>query len=129
MLARATRNVRREDYLGPGPWPILHWGGGYLATPDVDLAWLFADVLVGIVPERDLNNGQPSAHAMWIAAAAPAMGEHVVHVGAGRRVLLCDHGAHGRLWGRLDSHRVRSRSRRPRHLEPRSPAPRQGLAG
>jgi protein-L-isoaspartate(D-aspartate) O-methyltransferase len=82
-LERAFADVPREDYLGPGPWPILHWAGGYLSTPDADPAWLYADVLVGIVPERDLNNGQPSAHAMWIAAAAPVMGEHVVHVGAG----------------------------------------------
>ena len=56
---------------------------GYTPTPDADPAWLYADTLVGIVPERGLNNGQPSAHACWIAAAAPATGEHVVHVGAG----------------------------------------------
>jgi protein-L-isoaspartate(D-aspartate) O-methyltransferase len=73
----------REAYLGPGPWPILRWPGGYVTTPDADPSWLYADVLVGIVKERGLNNGQPSAHATWIAAAAPAPGDHVVHVGAG----------------------------------------------
>lgn len=82
-LEAAYAAVLREDYLGPGPWPILRWPGGYLTTPDADPAWLYADILVGIVPERRLNNGQPSAHAPWIAAAAPAPGEHVVHVGAG----------------------------------------------
>jgi protein-L-isoaspartate(D-aspartate) O-methyltransferase len=39
--------------------------------------------VIGILPERNLNNGQPSLHAALIAAAAPQPGEHVVHVGAG----------------------------------------------
>ena len=39
--------------------------------------------VIGIVPERNLNNGQPSLHAALFAAAAPQPGEHVVHVGAG----------------------------------------------
>jgi protein-L-isoaspartate(D-aspartate) O-methyltransferase len=82
-LEMAYANVPREAYLGPGPWPILRWPSGYLTTPDADPAWLYSDVLVGIVTEQRLNNGQPSAHATWIAAAAPAPGEHVVHVGAG----------------------------------------------
>jgi protein-L-isoaspartate(D-aspartate) O-methyltransferase len=82
-LEEAFATVRREDYLGAGPWRILRWPGGYLKTPDADPAWLYADVLVAIVPERYLNNGQPSAHAVWIGAAAPDQGEHVVHVGAG----------------------------------------------
>ena len=87
-LERAYAEVPREAYLGPGPWPILRWPSypsrpGYTPTPDADPAWLYADTLVGIVPERGLNNGQPSAHACWIAAAAPSTGERVVHVGAG----------------------------------------------
>jgi protein-L-isoaspartate(D-aspartate) O-methyltransferase len=82
-LEQAFADVRREDYLGAGPWPILRWMGGYEPTPDADPSWLYADVLVGLVPIRGLNNGQPSGHARWIAAAAPTTGEHVVHVGAG----------------------------------------------
>jgi protein-L-isoaspartate(D-aspartate) O-methyltransferase len=82
-LEAAYASVPREDYLGPGPWPIVRWPGGYQTTPDADPAWLYADVLVGIDTERRLNNGQPSGHATWIAAAAPAPGDHVVHVGAG----------------------------------------------
>jgi protein-L-isoaspartate(D-aspartate) O-methyltransferase len=82
-LEAAFGTVRREAYLGPGPWKILRWPGGYLTTPDADPAWLYADVLVAIAPERHLNNGQPSAHAIWIGAAGPGPGEHVVHVGAG----------------------------------------------
>ena len=39
--------------------------------------------MIGIAPERNLNNGQPSLHAALIAAAAPQPKENVVHVGAG----------------------------------------------
>src|SRR3984893_6356882 len=75
--------VAREDFLGPGPWQIVRWGGGYRATPDPDPVDLYTDDVMGILPQRNLNNGQPSLHAALIAAAAPQPGEHVVHVGAG----------------------------------------------
>jgi protein-L-isoaspartate(D-aspartate) O-methyltransferase len=75
--------VPREHFLGPGPWPILRWGRGYVATPSRDPVYLYADVLVGIIPERNLNNGQPSFLAALIAAAGPRSGEHAVHIGGG----------------------------------------------
>lgn len=81
-LEDAYASVRREDFLGPGPWPMFRWGG-YATTPTADPVYLYSDVLVGIVPERGLNNGQPSSHATWIASVAPRPGEHLVHVGAG----------------------------------------------
>src|ERR1700732_5164520 len=75
--------VTRENLLGPGPWHIARWGGGYRTTPHPDPVYLCTDDVIGILPERNLNNGQPSLHAALIAAAAPQPGEHVVHVGAG----------------------------------------------
>ena len=75
--------VRREYFLGAGPWPMLRWPSRYVPTPSDDPVYLYQDALVGIIPERDLNNGQPWLHAMLIAAAAPQPGEHVVHIGAG----------------------------------------------
>ena len=75
--------VRREAFLGPGPWLMPRWSRRYVLTPSDDPVYLYQDALVGIVPERDLNNGQPSLHAMLIAAAASRPGEHVVHIGAG----------------------------------------------
>ena len=75
--------VPREAYLGPGPWQILRWGRAYQPTPSADPVYLYTDDLVGIVPERQLNNGQPQLHAALIAAAAPQEGDHVVHIGAG----------------------------------------------
>jgi protein-L-isoaspartate(D-aspartate) O-methyltransferase len=82
-IEAAFAEVRREDFLGRGPWPILRWGAGYVLTPSRNPVYLYADVLVGIVPARNLNNGQPSLHALLIAAAQPRAGEHAVHIGAG----------------------------------------------
>src|SRR5215471_8718016 len=75
--------VRREHFLGPGPWPMLRWPHRFVLTPSDDPVYLYQDALVGIIPERSLNNGQPWLHAMMIAAATPRSGEHVVHIGAG----------------------------------------------
>jgi len=78
----AFATVPRERYLGRGPWPIIR-RGRYVATPSRNPVYLYADVLVGIVPERHLNNGQPSFLALLISVAAPRAGEHAVHIGAG----------------------------------------------
>lgn len=75
--------VRREDFLGPGPWPIFRRLEFYATTPSDDPIYLYTDDLVGIIPERHLNNGQPSLHAGLIASALPREGDHVVHIGAG----------------------------------------------
>jgi protein-L-isoaspartate(D-aspartate) O-methyltransferase len=79
----AFAGVCREDFLGPGPWPILRWMRGYVTSPSDDPVYLYTDDVIGILPERELNNGRPSLHARLIASAAPRQGEHVVHVGAG----------------------------------------------
>ena len=78
--------VRREAYLGPGPgpWPIWYlFRRGYVATPSDDPVYLYQDVFVGLIPERNLNNGEPAGHAMLIACADARSGEHAVHIGAG----------------------------------------------
>jgi protein-L-isoaspartate(D-aspartate) O-methyltransferase len=54
--------VEREHFLGPGPWQVLRYSG-YVPTPNADPTYLYCDVLIGIVPERGLNNGMPSYHA------------------------------------------------------------------
>lgn len=81
-LIDAFAAVPREDYLGPGPWPIFV-GSGYLPTVSDDPRLLYQDVLVALALDRRINNGQPSLHARCLAAVAPAAGERVVHVGAG----------------------------------------------
>jgi protein-L-isoaspartate(D-aspartate) O-methyltransferase len=82
-LEQAFAQVRRENFLGPGPWVIPRWGGGHLPTPSADPVYLYIDNVVQIIAERQLNNGQPSGHAKWIASASIKPGEHVVHIGTG----------------------------------------------
>jgi protein-L-isoaspartate(D-aspartate) O-methyltransferase len=81
-IEAAFSTVERERYLGLGPWPILR-SGGYIPTPDADPVYLYSDVLIGIVPERGLNNGMPSYHMPLMASAGIRAGDHVVHIGAG----------------------------------------------
>lgn len=82
-LLGAFGTVRREEFLGPGPWQVLRWFGNYVPTPDTDPVYLYTDSVVALLPERRLNNGQPSLHAHLIHQAAPKAGEHVVHIGTG----------------------------------------------
>lgn len=96
-LIEAFAQVPRERFLGPGPWLIpnpdswqaiapganLKGGGSYHTTPDDDPRHLYHNVLVAIDAERKLNNGQPSALAMWIDALELKAGDSVLHVGCG----------------------------------------------
>ena len=82
-LAQAFAAIPREDFLGPGPWLVRRWLRDYVSTPDADPVYLYTDDLVALVPERGVNNGQPSLHAHLIHQALPAAGQHVVHVGTG----------------------------------------------
>src|SRR5690242_12445508 len=82
-LEAAFATVRREDFLGPGPWQVMRFGKGYEPTPSADPAHLYTDDLFGLIPERGLNNGQPSLHAFLLKEAAIRPGDHVVHVGTG----------------------------------------------
>lgn len=86
-IETAFASVKREDFLGSGPWQVARWPNktpkDYAPTPDADPVYLYTNDLFGLIPERRVNNGQPSLHAALIAAADPRDGEHVVHVGAG----------------------------------------------
>jgi protein-L-isoaspartate(D-aspartate) O-methyltransferase len=94
--------VRREAFLGPGPWPVFR-DGKYAPTPSADPAHLYTNALFGLVPERGLNNGQPSLHAALLHHAAPQPGDHVVHIGAGvgyyTAIMAAMVGACGRVTG------------------------------
>lgn len=82
-VERAFAEVPREDFLGPGPWPIFRMRKAYVPTPSADPVYLYTDDIVGIMPEHHVNNGQPSLHAFLLSQASTRAGEHVVHVGAG----------------------------------------------
>lgn len=82
-IETAFAEVPREDFLGPGPWPIFRMRKAYVLTPAADPVYLYTDDIVGIIPERHINNGQPSLHAFLLSQAATREGEDIVHVGAG----------------------------------------------
>jgi protein-L-isoaspartate(D-aspartate) O-methyltransferase len=81
-LAAAFASTPRENFVGPPPWRVFT-RGGYVETLSDDPAVLYQDFVVSLGSRESLNNGQPSLHALCIAALAPKKGEHVVHVGSG----------------------------------------------
>jgi protein-L-isoaspartate(D-aspartate) O-methyltransferase len=80
-LEAAFAAVPREAFAGPPPWSITSGGFGMEQTSDP--ARLYDDVLVAIDAGRRINNGQPSLHALSLAALAPKEGETILQVGAG----------------------------------------------
>ncbi len=82
LLVRAFAETPREDYLGPPPWKLIT-RKGYRVPRKSHPRRLYDDVLVGIIPERLLNNGQPSGLAMWFDALDLKRNERVVHIGCG----------------------------------------------
>jgi protein-L-isoaspartate(D-aspartate) O-methyltransferase len=79
-LERAYATVPREDFLGAPPWKMFRLSGNIETS---DIAEIYDNVLISLIPERRLNNGEPSGHAIWIDAARPQRNEHVVHIGTG----------------------------------------------
>jgi protein-L-isoaspartate(D-aspartate) O-methyltransferase len=79
---RAFDLVRREAFVGPGPWHI-HVYQRSLETPSADPIFLYQNVLVTLDAAKGINNGEPFLHATWMGAVAPKAGESVCHIGAG----------------------------------------------
>lgn len=78
----AFASIRREAFLGPGPWRIFV-GGTYISTPSSDPAFLYQDVAVALSEEKKINNGQPTVHGIGLSALDPHDGDTAIHVGAG----------------------------------------------
>jgi protein-L-isoaspartate(D-aspartate) O-methyltransferase len=81
-LHAAFATVPREAFLGPGPWLIADFGH-YRRTETDDAREVYTDALFALDPIHSVNNGEPSAHALWIAALELKEGERVNHIGAG----------------------------------------------
>jgi protein-L-isoaspartate(D-aspartate) O-methyltransferase len=61
LQSEAFAKIPREHFLGSGPWQVRSPGfDGYWTTKDGDPKQLYHNVLVGIDPSRQLNNGHPS---------------------------------------------------------------------
>jgi len=81
-IEAALASTPREDFVGPPPWKIFT-RSGYIESPADDPALLYQDVVVSLGGEGPFNNGQPTLHALCIAALDPKKGERIVQVGAG----------------------------------------------
>jgi protein-L-isoaspartate(D-aspartate) O-methyltransferase len=82
-LIAAFAAVERERFVGPGPWKVMAHASGYIDTPTDDAAFLYQDVVVALVADRQINNGEPHLHARCLAALDIQEGETAVHVGCG----------------------------------------------
>jgi protein-L-isoaspartate(D-aspartate) O-methyltransferase len=74
--------VPREHFIGAGPWQVFT-RLGYIQTPSDDPALLYQDITVALKADAQINNGQPTLHAVCLAALGIQPGETVVHVDAG----------------------------------------------
>src|SRR5437660_10365391 len=81
-LKHAFASTPRERFIGIGPWKVFA-RCNYVETPTDDSASLYQDTVVALAPERRINNGEPSLHAISLAALNVKQGEKVLHVGAG----------------------------------------------
>jgi len=81
-VVNAFASVDRQRYCGRGPWKV--WtAAGYIETPSADPVFLYQDILIGLLPERMINNGQPGLHAQCLVSVQVQPKDRVVHVGVG----------------------------------------------
>ena len=82
-IEQAFRAVKREPFVGPGPWLITLGAHDYVKTPSDDPAFIYQNTLVALDSAQNLNIGMPSAHAYWLDACELKEGETVLQVGVG----------------------------------------------
>ena len=81
-LMSAFSKVPREAFIGPPPW-IFSDFRKYREMASTDPMVLYQDLVIGLHPDRGVNNGMPSLHASALHALKIREGETVVHLGAG----------------------------------------------
>ncbi|MBR1147020.1 protein-L-isoaspartate O-methyltransferase [Bradyrhizobium sp. AUGA SZCCT0431] len=82
-IEQAFRAVKREPFVGPGPWLITLGAHDYVTTPNDDPAFIYQNTLVALDSAQHLNIGMPSAHAYWLDGCELKEGETVLQVGVG----------------------------------------------
>ncbi|MDF1609049.1 SAM-dependent methyltransferase [Hoeflea sp. YIM 152468] len=81
-LERVFETIRREAFVGPGPWNMV-FRRRYVQTPSDDPIHLYQNLLIGLDEAKGINNGEPFLHARWLGTVAIQPGELVTHIGAG----------------------------------------------
>jgi protein-L-isoaspartate(D-aspartate) O-methyltransferase len=79
---RAFELVRREAFVGPGPWHIDLCQRS-VETPSADPVFLYQNVLIQLDAAKGINNGEPFLHAAWMGAVEPKARDTISHIGAG----------------------------------------------
>jgi protein-L-isoaspartate(D-aspartate) O-methyltransferase len=84
-VVRAFAAVPRERFLGPGPWQVCTGPphDKYWSTGSADPRCVYHNVVIGLLPEKSLNNGQPSLWATLFDQLDLAPGKRVLHLGCG----------------------------------------------
>jgi protein-L-isoaspartate(D-aspartate) O-methyltransferase len=84
-IVRAFATVPRERFLGPGPWLICTGSGSekYWSTEDADPRCVYHNVVIGMLPEKGLNNGQPGLWAHLFDQLDLGLNKRVLHLGCG----------------------------------------------
>jgi protein-L-isoaspartate(D-aspartate) O-methyltransferase len=83
-LANAFATVRRECFLGPGPWLARSiYEETYVQTPTDDPIHLYQNLLFALVDEKGINNGEPCLHGQLLGALNPRQGDVVLQIGCG----------------------------------------------
>jgi len=87
-LYHAFATVKRENFLGPGPWEVgtsdMSTGAvRYVTTKDADPCRVYHNVPIALDKSRDLNNGQPASVGYWINNLDLQPGDRVFHLGCG----------------------------------------------
>jgi protein-L-isoaspartate(D-aspartate) O-methyltransferase len=83
-LEHAFATVRREDFLGPGPWLARSiYLETYVQTPTDDPIHVYQNLLFALRDEKGINNGEPCLHGQLLGALSPQEGDTVLHIGCG----------------------------------------------
>jgi protein-L-isoaspartate(D-aspartate) O-methyltransferase len=84
-IVQAFATVPRERFLGPGPWQISTGDAPnkYWSTEDDDPRCVYHNVVIGMLTEKGLNNGQPSLWAYLFDRLNLTPGKRVLHLGCG----------------------------------------------